>query len=231
MEASPGRSYRWLFWFLAIGGLAADQTSKYGIFAYLYDPETLRGQIEVFSGETKIFGHTVACDFHIVASYSPERETGSGFLAWLRTLSAEHLPYVNQGALFGTTLALSPKTSNLVFALISVLAAGGIVYWSTRASAGRDGVLCAALGLILAGTLGNLYDRTIFGGVRDFLHFFNLPLPFGLDNWPVFNIADICLVCGAGLLLVEAVFARHETEPTADASPATELAVVENAAH
>jgi len=54
-----------------------------------------------------------------------------------------------------------------------------------------------ALGLILAGTLGNLYDRVVFGGVRDFLFFYYI-------NWPVFNVADCCLVCGAFLLLIQA---------------------------
>ncbi len=209
MNLPSDRSYRWLFWFLTLVGLTADQVGKYGVFARLYDPETLEGKIEIFSGP---------CDFHIVAKYSPELETGTGLLARLRMISADHLPYVNQGALFGTTLNLSPRVSNSVFGVISVLAALGIMFWSTRASAARDGFLCCALGLILAGTLGNLYDRIVFGGVRDFLHFFNLPLPFGLDNWPVFNIADCCLVCGAGLLLVEAVFTK--AEPAATPAPA-----------
>ena len=47
-----------------------------------------------------------------------------------------------------------------------------------------------ALGLILGGTLGNLYDRVVYDGVRDFIdwHYHDL-------EWPVFNIADCCLVC------------------------------------
>jgi len=57
------------------------------------------------------------------------------------------------------------------------------------------------LGLILAGTLGNLYDRVVFNGVRDFLY-------FHLIEWPVFNIADCCLVCGAFLLLAQAFLGR-----------------------
>jgi lipoprotein signal peptidase len=51
--------------------------------------------------------------------------------------------------------------------------------------------------LILAGTLGNLFDRVVFGGVRDFLYFYWF-------EWPVFNVADCFLVCGAGLLLLQA---------------------------
>ena len=58
--------------------------------------------------------------------------------------------------------------------------------------------VCIALGLILGGTLGNFYDRVVFNGVRDFLHWNYL------FDWPVFNLADSCLVCGACLLLLQA---------------------------
>ena len=72
----------------------------------------------------------------------------------------------------------------------------------------------AALGLILAGTVGNLYDRLVFNGVRDFLHFYYV-------EWPVFNFADCCLVVGAGLLLVQAMFAPpHRGEPVLAAGEA-----------
>ena len=67
----------------------------------------------------------------------------------------------------------------------------------TKRRPAGDGWLCTALGLILAGTLGNLFDRVVFGGVRDFLYFYWI-------EWPVFNVADCFLVCGAGLLLLQA---------------------------
>src|SRR5207244_9224832 len=96
--------------------------------------------------------------------------------------------------------------ANGLFALISVLAAVAIAYWSTRPTATRDASLCAALGLILGGTLGNLYDRLIFGGVRDFLYFHYI-------EWPVFNIADCCLVCGAFLLLAQPTWRHPAKQP------------------
>jgi signal peptidase II len=101
-----------------------------------------------------------------------------------------------------------------VFAVVSVLAAAAIVIWALRPATARDGLLCTALGLILGGTLGNLYDRAVFGGVRDFLHFYWF-------EWPVFNVADCCLVFGAGLLLIQAVWAKPATDPAKPAEPAT----------
>ena len=106
------------------------------------------------------------------------------------------MPKVNHGALFGLGREYI-SLANGAFALVSVLAALAIAYWSTRRSTAQDLFLCAALGLILAGTLGNLYDRLVFNGVRDFLYFHWI-------EWPVFNIADCCLVCGALLLLSQA---------------------------
>jgi signal peptidase II len=204
------RSYCWLFWLLAMAGFTVDQVSKYGVFAWLYDKERLEGSVEVISGA-----------FQIVARYTPDKESGQSPMSFLRTLSADHLPFVNQGALWGTTLELAPAAANFVFGIVSVLAAAGIIFWSTRPGTARHGYLCFALGLILGGTLGNLYDRIVFGGVRDFL-WFCLWDAEGRKyfDWPVFNVADCCLVCGAGLLLLEAFFARAEPPPGEPAASA-----------
>ncbi len=72
----------------------------------------------------------------------------------------------------------------------------------------------AAIGLLLAGGLGNLYDRIVFACVRDFLH----PLPgltwpvwaparwAGQEVWPyVSNIADLWLILGIGVLIIRSL--------------------------
>jgi len=50
--------------------------------------------------------------------------------------------------------------------------------------------------LILSGAIGNLYDRFSYGYVIDFLDFY-----YKNYHWPAFNIADISISIGAGLLL------------------------------
>ncbi len=72
-----------------------------------------------------------------------------------------------------------------------------------------------AVGLIVAGGLGNQIDR-IFrpDGVIDFLSvkFYGL---FGLERWPTFNVADSCIFIGGILFVVAGLFApRHQ--PTAE---------------
>ena len=192
----PQRSYRVVLWTLALLGVSLDQASKYGVFAWLAGAET-HSQV-LFSSERG--------GFQLVAQY----KTNSDGTLELGP-NGKPIPHVNQGALFGLGKDYSTM-ANGGFAVISLLAALAIGVWSMQASTGRDPWLCGALGLILAGTLGNLYDRVVFSGVRDFLHW-NLGF-----NWPVFNIADCCLVCGAALLLIQAFTSSPAAEPVKEAS-------------
>lgn len=51
--------------------------------------------------------------------------------------------------------------------------------------------------LIIGGALGNLIDRIRFGAVIDFLDFH-----VGGWHWPAFNVADVCIVLGVGLYIL-----------------------------
>jgi signal peptidase II len=184
------RSYRIMLWVLALAGLALDQSSKYAVFGWLGEkPEQ----------EYVVFRTEKGTGFQLVAQFED---------------AGRRIPHVNQGALFGF-LRDHKTLANSGFAVISLLAAAAIVYWSTHRQTAHDRWLCAALGLILAGTLGNFYDRAVFNGVRDFLHWNYL------FDWPVFNIADCCLVCGAGLLLLQAFAAQPAKEETKTESGAS----------
>ena len=133
---------------------------------------------------------------------------------------------LNEGALFGIGQGMTP-----VFAALSILAAIGIVYWLFVSRAAMDLWLTIALGSITAGIFGNLYDRlglhgliTFRGGepervyaVRDWLHF----KIEGVIDWPVFNIADAMLVCGAAMLMWHAVRYEEASAPAAT-SPANQ---------
>lgn len=123
---------------------------------------------------------------------------------------------LNPGALFGMGAGNSHW-----FALLSVVAAVGIVVWLTYGKAAHDGWLTVALGLVMGGVIGNLYDRLGLwhafenvpadwrNNVRDWI-LFQYPAPWKsweLVPWPNFNIADSCLVVGAVILVVHAFLA------------------------
>lgn len=103
----------------------------------------------------------------------------------------------NLGALWGIGNAL--PYSSLLFAGLSIVAAIAICYWLFVRGAARDLWLTVALGLIMAGALGNCYDRIRFGYVRDFMHFHVDSVGF---NFAIFNFADNFLVAGAMILVV-----------------------------
>ena len=170
------RNYRALFWTLAIAGLLGDLWSKHQVFAWLGDPETL--------GHYRIWEATPETGFQLVAQFE--------------FIDDKLVPRVNHGALFG--MGGSHKNlANGIFALVSLSAAFAVMAWSFFGKGIRQAWLTSALGLILGGTLGNLHDRIVFGGVRDFLHWNYL------YDWPVFNLADVWLVTGAGMLLVQSL--------------------------
>lgn len=186
------KTYRVVLWALALAGLVADQATKYSVFSWLARTEDYR---------CWLFQATPDHGFALETRYAAVGADGS------------YTPHVNQGALWG--IGREHETlANWGFAAISLLAAAAILYWSLKPGAARDLWVCVALGLILAGTLGNLYDRVVFNGVRDFLHWNYL------FDWPVFNVADSCLVCGACLLLMQA-FGRQPATKEAPAKQAT----------
>ncbi|MFW6059513.1 MAG: signal peptidase II [Phycisphaeraceae bacterium] len=122
----------------------------------------------------------------------------------------------NTGAVFGVG-----KGGQWLFILVSVVAVGVILHLFWRSPA-RARVLHLALALILAGALGNLYDRLKYSAVRDMLYLFpEAELPFGwrwprgMDElWPtvansgaaqlypwVFNLADAALLLGVVMII------------------------------
>lgn len=84
------------------------------------------------------------------------------------------------------------------FSIIAITISALLIWWLKKLPASNK-LLGSAYALVLAGALGNLYDRLAYGYVVDFLHVF-----YKTWNFPVFNIADSAICVGAGLLLIDA---------------------------
>lgn len=132
----------------------------------------------------------------------------------------EHVGFqtsLNEGALFGIGQGMV-----WLFAALSLVAALVVIYVLFVAGWLRDRLLTCSLAAIMAGVLGNLYDRLglwwtpeLAGypryAVRDFILF-----QYNAHHvWPNFNVADSFLVCGAALLMLQAWLAPNSRPTTA----------------
>lgn len=98
-----------------------------------------------------------------------------------------HLTYIlNPGAAFGMF-----AHNRLFFIAIAVIVIG-IIIWARREILASPWEVKAGCGLFLGGAIGNLIDRARQGMVIDF---------FDFRIWPVFNIADIAICIGVGLII------------------------------
>jgi signal peptidase II len=100
----------------------------------------------------------------------------------------------NTGAAFG-----SFRGNNTFFVIISLVALVVVTILLVRhrrVDPWRD----VSLALLLAGILGNLTDRLLYGHVIDFL-LFNLHIRYA-DPWPAFNVADSCISIAVVLFII-----------------------------
>jgi len=85
---------------------------------------------------------------------------------------------------------------------VAVFAGVLVLYFFWRTPRSDDRVL-GALALLLAGIIGNVTDRIRLGFVVDFID-----VQFGSWHYPTFNVADMAIVIGAGLLILDMVWSK-----------------------
>lgn len=184
---SPLRSPRaWLVLLLtSLLGLAADLASKDIAFRRIAAEPVEISREQVLR---------VANPSHLLPAHEPIHAV-PGWLDFTLVL--------NPGAVFGIGAG-----KRWVFVVFTFLAMGFALTLFARWTVARDWWSHAALGLLVAGGVGNLYDRLVYACVRDFIH----PLPDatiprgwpwgGRELWPyVSNVADLLLIIGIAMLL------------------------------
>jgi signal peptidase II len=125
------------------------------------------------------------------------------------------LPYIrffhtqNTGVAFGMF-----QGANVVLAILASLVSIAIIYYYPRIPH-QDLTLRIALSLQLAGALGNLIDRILFGYVTDFV---------SVGNFAIFNVADSSISIGVVVLLI-GVWLDEQKKSKADAAAARPAAI------
>ena len=93
----------------------------------------------------------------------------------------------------------------IVFALAVV---GGLGIWLWRT---KSWLLAIALGLVIGGAVGNVYDRFVYGAVADFFSFH----AWGF-YWYIFNLADVWITLGIMLILLESFLPQRQPSTRPD---------------
>ncbi|TSD67790.1 signal peptidase II [Inquilinus sp. KBS0705] len=112
----------------------------------------------------------------------------------------------NKGAFLSLGDSLPNPFHFILLTLLPVLALlGGLAYILIKTNISKT----ALLGIIflIGGGMGNLYDRITKGSVTDFLH-----LKFGIFQTGIFNVADVSIMVGIGLMLLDA-FIKQKNQP------------------
>lgn len=125
-------------------------------------------------------------------------------LLWLSPY-ARIVYWHNSGAAFGMF-----QNGNLIFTILAVVVSIAIIYYFPQVEA-EDWTLKIAMGMQLAGAVGNLIDRLLMGKVTDFI---------SVGTFPVFNVADSSISVGVVVLLI-GVWIKERQQPAHPAqSPA-----------
>lgn len=105
----------------------------------------------------------------------------------------------NRGVSYGL---LTTHTQELLIGLSLLIT---LLLWMWACKAERALTACA-LALVIGGALANAFDRALRGAVADFFYFH-----YQSFSWYVFNLADVAIVAGVGLLMYESLFSGgHE---------------------
>ena len=96
----------------------------------------------------------------------------------------------NKGAAFGIL-----QGQRWFFIIVTLIVVLGIIYY-LQTEGRNNRRISFALSLLLGGALGNFFDRLIRGEVVD-------SLDFRLIDYPIFNLADVFIVSGVALMILE----------------------------
>lgn len=139
---------------------------------------------------------------------------GERAASWLGFFHLTHTR--NTGAAFGLLrdlrldLGFTTIDGVQVLGLVSLLVAIAVVVVLRRPTK-LDRLTVVALGTLLGGAVGNGIDRLRLGYVTDFIQ-----MQAGWFDFPVFNVADIAIVVGAGLLVLSTLLHPSAREPATE---------------
>jgi signal peptidase II len=181
-----------LFWIVSIVSLVADQATKIWARASLPTYPLGGDKSYVCQIPEDVIPSTGKCGAEAVAVID-------SFWHWRLSM--------NPGSAFGL-FSGQGQAGRILLSLVGIGAVIGMLWMLKKARADQK-VLHWALAFVAGGAVGNLIDRVYYGVVTDFiLWHWGSETAKGNPNhfkteWPVFNIADVVLVVGVGLMFID----------------------------
>ncbi|MGF7046176.1 signal peptidase II [Paenibacillus sp. DS2015] len=143
--------------------------------------------------------------YYIIAFIAFLVDQGTKYLIATRMELREQIPVIgdfflitshrNRGAAFGIL-----QDQRWFFIVITTIVVLAIIWYLQKVMHSKNKLLPLALSLVLGGAVGNFLDRMLAGEVVDFLQF-----NFGSYTFPIFNVADSCIVVGVALIIVDSL--------------------------
>lgn len=186
---------RWkIFAIVGLVNLVADQVTKIWARAALADTVHPTG-----------YGGQGACSipYDLIPSVAVKMRSGEHLVARCDADSVKFLSdfwswklSMNTGSAFGL-FGSNPGAARIFLSVVGLVAVAGMIYMLKKSRADQR-VLQWALAFVAGGAIGNLIDRMYFGAVTDMVSW---DLKF--MRWPTFNVADVSLVVGVGLMFID----------------------------
>ena len=137
----------------------------------------------------------------------------------------------NPGAAFGILGDPQHESYRLAFFTVVTLVAFVMIVWYYKQLRPDDRLLAISLSSVFAGAAGNFVDRILFRSVTDFLLVY-IPRDtslgewfiktFQTNQWPAFNVADVCINVGVGLFIFHVLFIEPKRAKEEAAAKANE---------
>ncbi|HET6542712.1 MAG TPA: signal peptidase II [Chryseolinea sp.] len=108
----------------------------------------------------------------------------------------------NKGAFFSLGHSLPQPIKLLLLTILPMIALGLIfIYLLTKKNLTNTAII--GICFIIGGGAGNIYDRLVYGSVTDFLH-----IDFVIFQTAIFNMADVSIMTGVFMIVIDAVRSR-----------------------
>jgi signal peptidase II len=185
--AGAGRNKWVVFLIVAVLSLIADQATKIWARESLPTGRFDHGKAMCIVPDDMMVRRDPNGGEHPPACHGEQVRVIDGFWDWRLSM--------NPGSAFG--LFSSQNGARIGLSVVGIVAVFGML-WMLRKARPEQKILHWALALVTGGAIGNLIDRIYFGVVTDFILW-----RYQNHEWPVFNVADVVLVVGVGLMFID----------------------------